>query len=97
MILKTGKQAKLLTKYNRRNLLFYDADIDSEIRLTRSDTGKSVEINYFPGKVQPRKILMSAIGPEATEESRESFPLRWQEMVKTIMENADTVIRIEEY
>jgi hypothetical protein len=79
-------------------LLFYDADIDSEIRLTRLDPGKSVEINYFPGKVvQPRKILMSAIGPEATEESRESFPLRWQEMVKTIMENADTIIRIEKY
>ncbi len=82
-------------KYYRRRLLFFGADIQSDVRFTRIDTGESVEVNYTPGKVViPGNILMSAIGPEATEESRRTFPVRWQEMVKTIFDNADKVIEV---
>ncbi len=83
-------------KYNRRGLLFFGADIQSDVRFTRTDTGMSVEVSYTPGKVViPGNILMSAIGPEATEESRRTFPVRWQEMVKTIVDNADKVIEVK--
>jgi hypothetical protein len=82
-------------KYNRRELLFYNADIESDVRFTRLDTGKTVGVNYKPQKVvNPMAILMSAIKPDAKEEDIASFPVRFQEMVKTIFDNADTVIEI---
>ncbi|MCF6172388.1 MAG: hypothetical protein L3J44_01145 [Campylobacteraceae bacterium] len=82
-------------KFNRRNLLFYNADIDTDVRFTRLDTNKQVGINYRPRKiVNPMKILMSAIGENATDEDKKTFPIRFQEMVKTVLENADIVIEI---
>lgn len=82
-------------KFNRRNLLFYGADIESDVRLTRLDTGASVGVNYHLGKVvNPMQILMSAIGENATEEDKASFPTRFQEMVKKIFDNKELVIEI---
>jgi len=82
-------------KFNRRNLLFYGVDIDSDVRFTRLDTGASVGVNYHPGKVvNPMQILMSAIGENATEEDKASFPERFQAMVKKIFDNKETVIEI---
>ena len=81
--------------FNRRGLLFYGADIKSNVKFTRLDTGKSVEVKYNPHKVvQPKDIIMSYFGPNATEESKKAFPKRWQEMVKTIFDNADKVIEV---
>jgi len=80
-------------KYNRRELLFFNADIESDVCFTRLDTGKQVSINYKPQEVvNPMKILKSAIMPNAKIEDIESFPQRFQEMVKTIFDNADKVI-----
>jgi len=83
-------------KYNRRGTLFLGADIKCDVRLTRLDTDKSVEINYKPQKVvKPMEILKSAIKPDAKQEDIESFPSRFQDMVKTVFDNADRVIEIE--
>ncbi len=82
-------------KFNRRNLLFYNADIDTDVRFTRVGTNKQVGINYRPRKIiNPMEILMSAIGPNATDKDKQTFPIRFQEMVKTVIENADKVIEI---
>ena len=84
-------------KFSRRNLLFYNAPIDTDVRFTRLDTNKQIGINYYPGKVvDPGKILMSAIGPNATAEDKKTFPKRFQEMVKTLFENGDAVIEVIE-
>ena len=81
--------------FNRRGLLFYGADIQSNLRFTRLDTNGSVEVSYMPGRVvNSGEIMQSAVGPDATVESRKSFPKRWQEMVKTIFDNADKVIEL---
>ncbi len=83
-------------KFNRRNLLFYNADINTDVRFTRIDTNRQVGINYRPSKiVNPMAILMSAIGENATEEDKKTFPTRFQDMVKTVLENADKVIEIK--
>ncbi len=83
-------------KFNRRNLMFFGADIPATVRFTRLDTGKKVDVSYQPGKVvNPKNVLMSAIGPDATEESRKTFPVRWQQMVKTIFDHADQVIEVK--
>jgi len=82
-------------KYNRRDLLFYEADIETDVRFTRLDTGKSIGVDYRPKRVvNPMSILKSAIGPDAKEEDIKSFPVRFQAMVKTVFENADKVIDI---
>lgn len=82
-------------KFKRRNLLFYNAEIDTDVRLTRLDTNKQVGVNYRPHKVvNPMAILMSAIGENATQEDKKTFPIRFQEMVKTVFENADKVIEL---
>ena len=82
-------------RFKRRDLLFFGVDMPGDVRFTRLDTGASVSVSYRPGKVvQPRSILMSAIGPEATDESRASFPQRWQEMVRTLFAHADTVVEV---
>jgi len=82
-------------KFNRRNLLFYNAPIDTDVRFTRLDTLQEVNVNYKPEKiVNPMAILMSAIKPDAAKEDIESFPVRFQEMVKTVLENADKVLEI---
>jgi hypothetical protein len=83
-------------KFNRRDLLFFEADIPCDVKLTRLDTNKSVCVDYRPGRiVKPMDILMSAIKADAKEEDIKSFPDRFQNMVKTVFENADKVIDIK--
>lgn len=84
-------------KFNRRNLLVYNAPIDTDIRFTRMDTGGQVGINYRPGKlVKPAALFEGAFGPNATPEQQKAFPHRFQEMVRTILTNGETVIEIVE-
>jgi hypothetical protein len=83
-------------KYNRRDLMFYSADIEEDICFTRLDTNKKVCINYNPKVIaNPMDILMSAIKEGAKEEDIKSFPERFQHMVKEIFENMDKVIEVK--
>jgi len=82
-------------KYNRRDLLFFEADIEHDLCLTRLDTNQKVYVDYKPQKVvNPMAILKSAIKPDATQEDIKSFPHRFQKMVETVFENANEVIEI---
>ena len=82
-------------KFNRRDLLFFEADIEHDLCLSRLDNGKRVYVDYRPQKVvNPMSILMSAIKPDAAEEDKKSFPQRFQSMVQEVFENADKVIEI---
>jgi len=82
-------------RFGRRNLLIYGADISTDVRLIRMDTGLGVGVRYRPGElVKAGAILASALGPAATDESRRTFPHRWQEMVRTILEHPEKVIEI---
>jgi len=83
-------------KYNRRDLLFFNANIDYDVCFTRLDTNKKVYVNYRPRKVvNPMEILKSAIKPDAKKEDIESFPKRFQDMVKKVFDNANEVIEIK--
>ena len=84
-------------RFDRTGLLRYKAPIETDLRLTRLDTGTSVGVNYRPGKVvDPMSILMSAIGPDATEADKASFPRRFQEMVATVFAHRHEVIEVIE-
>jgi len=82
-------------KFNRRDLLFYSADIETDIRFTRLDTKESIGVNYHPHRVvNPMKILMSTIGENATQDDIETFPTRFQAMVHTLFKEKETVIEL---
>lgn len=85
----------LAGNFSRKNLIYNDVAIDGVVRFTRMDTAKSVEVSYNPAKaVQPGNVMMTAIGPQATDESRKNFPKKWQEVIKTIFENMDAVVEV---
>jgi len=82
-------------KYVRRNLLSFNTNIDGFVRFSRLDNGKSVEVNYNPANViHPGNIMMSAIGPQATDETKRTFPDRWKAMIGVIFQNIDKVVEV---
>ncbi len=89
----TGLQGR----FSRRGLMSFGADIDGDVRFSRRDTGRAVETTCRPGRVvDPGKILMSALSPDATDEQRRTFPRHWQEMVRTLVERADEIVTVTE-
>jgi len=83
-------------KYTRRNLLSFNTKLDGFVRFTRLDNGKSVEVFYNPANVvYPGNIMMSAIGPQATNETKKTFPFRWKQMIGVIFENVDKVVEVK--
>ena len=76
-------------RFNRSGKLFFGADIQGEVRLQRTDTGKFVDISYDPSIVPPnpkmkelmQQILMGAAG----KEKKEAFQALWQERVEKIL------------
>lgn len=86
----------LAGRFARRNLLFFNTDIDGFVRFTRIDTGKSVVVKYNPANVvHSGNIMMTALGPQATDESKAAFPKLWQEMIKSLFDNIDEVVEVK--
>jgi hypothetical protein len=53
-------------------------------------------VSYKPANVvNSGAVMQMALGPDATEESKKLFPVKWQALIKTIFENADSVIEVE--
>jgi len=92
-----GLQGKL----SRNNLISYDAAITREVRLTRIDTGASVEIDYDPSSIPPSAGMQPLMGKMmqqmASDEEKKAFGVLWQERVEKILlgkENWDTIITL---
>lgn len=79
----------LAGRYSRRGLLAYGAQIDGDIRYTRTDTGKSVEVAYHPEVVERpaelKALMQTALGPSADAQARRAFGGAWQEWVRRIV------------
>ncbi len=87
-------------KFARHSLMFFNAPINSSIRFTRFDTGKSVDVYYDPSRVSgdPRmqSLMQKAIQGIATEEEKELFGELWQEKVKKILiDHFDDIVKTE--
>ncbi|MFA6189102.1 MAG: hypothetical protein WC680_07465 [Sulfuricurvum sp.] len=82
----------LAGKFDRRNLLSYEADITGEIALERVDTQNKVILSYDPSFVAPDPRmgpLLSQIASGSTnEELRVLFATLWQDRVKRILINS---------
>jgi len=76
-------------KFDRRNLLHFNAGIAGEIRFTRLDTGMSVEVSYHPELAPPspamKELMQKTMVGIANADERREFGALWQERVKRIL------------
>lgn len=76
-------------RFDRRNLLFFNARIEGEIRFSRVDSGASVEAAYNAGPVPPsaamRELMPKVMSGIATDDEVREFGREWQDRVKRIL------------
>lgn len=75
--------------FDRRDLLFFVADIQADMVLERIDTGARVELSYDPSFVSTDErmgeLLMRIASGSADAEDRELFGTLWQKRVRRIL------------
>ncbi len=89
----------LAGNFARHSLMNFNANIEGQIKFTRTDTGKSVETSYYPTAPtsERRQILMQKIMQGQADESEKiEFGQVWQNHVKEILidnfDNPDVVV-----
>ena len=81
-------------KFDRRNLLAFNAAIAAEVRFERRDNGKGVDVSYNAGVVPPaaamRELMGRIMDGDATPAEHGEFARLWQDRVRRILiEHAD--------
>jgi len=83
----------LAGRHDRRNLLFFNAAIDGDIRYQRTDTGAAATVSYHPEVVPSQTgagpLLQSVLNGSADGDAKRRFALCWQERVRQILDRAD--------
>ena len=76
-------------RFDRRNLLFFNAAVGEEIRFTRKDTGAAVDVTahleHVAGAPHTGELMAACITGRATEEVQREFGRLWQERVRAIL------------
>jgi len=87
-------------KFARHSLMSFNSDINSSARLTRVDTGKSVDVIYNPSSIMPnpdmQTLMQKMMQGVATPDELKEFGVLWQDRVKRIFENIDNVSKVQE-
>ncbi len=84
----------IASRFDRRNLLFFDAGIDADIQFERVDMGAAVTVAYRADLVPSSARLKALAGklgtPGLTPEEQHEFGVEWQARVERILiEQAD--------
>ena len=83
----------------RHDLMKFNDDINSSIKLQRLDTGKTVEVIYnpssIPGDPLQQQLMQKIMQNIATDQEKNKFGELWQQRVENIFQNIDTVITIK--
>jgi hypothetical protein len=90
----------LNNKFARHSLMHFDCDITSSARFKRVDSGEMVDLFYGPSKVLPdpkmQPLMQLIMQNKASKEEIKEFGNLWQERVrKIIVENLESVVRVE--
>ena len=84
--------------FNRRDLMFFNQDIDSSVKFTRVDTGASVLVSYnpssIPAKPDMQPLMQKIMQGIATPDDKKRFGELWQERVEAIFDNIDDVVKV---
>jgi hypothetical protein len=81
-------------RFDRRNLLFFGADIPGQMRFTRTDTGATIDVSARLDRVpaDPRipQLMPRCLAGAATAAEATLFQTLWQDRVRTLLvERAD--------
>jgi len=89
----------LAGKFARHSLMDFNADIASSARFTRVDNAKSVDVFYNPSSIAPdpsmQPLMQKMMQGMASQEEIKAFGDAWQDRVKRIFENIDSVIKVD--
>lgn len=85
-------------RFARHSLMKFNANINSSIRLTRADNGKSVDVYYDPssigGSPKMQMLMQKMMGGMASKEEAKEFGALWQDRVERIMANIPSVVKV---
>ena len=89
----------LAGKHDRNHLMQFEKDISgANVRFTRLDTQKSVDVIYNPSSVLPHpnmnNLMQKCIQGSANIEEQKEFGKLWQQRVEDISNSIDRVIKI---
>jgi len=82
------------SRFDRRNLLFFNAEIDADIHFERVDSGAAVTVAYraelVPGSARLKALAGKLGAPGLTAAEQHDFGVEWQARVERILiEEAD--------
>ena len=87
-------------KFARHSLMSFNSDINSSARFTRVDNNKSVDVTYNPSEIMPNPdmqiFMQKMMQGIASENELKEFGALWQDRVKRIFENLDSVVSVRE-
>jgi hypothetical protein len=76
-------------KFARNNLLFFGVSMTGEVRFTRIDNAKSIEMSYDISKLPlpflDNALMQKSMTSQATSQESELFKNQWQSRVKEIL------------
>lgn len=85
--------------FSRTNLMFFESNISSSVKFTRTDTNTSVDVIYDPSSILPREemraLMQKCISKQATKTEEKVFGELWQLRVKEISQNINQVIQVK--
>ena len=83
---------------SRNDLISYGANITREVKLTRTDTGATVELDYDPSSIPPSPQMQPLMGKMmqgvASTEEKIAFGKLWQERVEKILLGEDSLNKL---
>lgn len=84
----------------RHSLMNFNANISSDVKITRLDTGKSVEVVYnpdlIPGTPKQMELMQKILQNRATDKEKIEFGQLWQQRVKDIFLHQDRCFKIKQ-
>lgn len=90
----------LVGKYDRNHLMKFEQDINgANVRFTRVDTLKSVDVFYDASSIKPHEdmnfLMQKSLQGNATNEEKREFAKLWQKRVEDISNNINEVIKVD--
>lgn len=87
-------------KFDRNHLMKFEQNInEANVRFTRVDTLKSVDVFYDASSVKPHEdmnfLMQKCMQGSATKDEKIEFAKLWQKRVKDISLNIDKVIKVK--
>ncbi len=82
----------------RHSLMKFNSDIESSVRFTRIDTGKTVDVVYnsdlIPGSPKIQALMPKVLTGSSSVEERKEFGELWQSRVEQIISHADDLVSV---